>query len=143
MAEDRLGRLNLFEAVVFAIYGNWLISFLADKISFSKFPVNFNIFGEWYQAICVGLSFFCLLFLFVYSIFRPNDIRNWQIFILYLGHVIGIYGAFFVEDWTKSNLIFMLIGFVLFWMTFFIEIERIKIGRKRANRKVIATKRTK
>jgi hypothetical protein len=36
MAEDRLRRLDLFEAVVYAIYGNWLISFLADKISYTQ-----------------------------------------------------------------------------------------------------------
>jgi len=129
MAEDRLNRLNLFEAVVFAIYGNWLISFLVDKISFSKFPVYFNIFGEWYQAICVGLSFFCLLLLFVYSIFRPNVVRNWFWFVLYSGHVLGIFCAFSVEGWTKSNIIFYIIGFVLFWITFYIELARIRISR--------------
>jgi len=133
MAEDRLNRLNLFEAVVFAIYGNWLISLLVDKISFSKFPSSFNVFGEWYQAVCVGLAFLCLLILFAYSIFSPHAIRNWFIFVLYLGHVFGIYCALYIEGWTKSNLIFFLIGFILFWITFFIELRRIRISRTRDN----------
>ena len=129
MAEDRLNRLNLFEALVFGIYGNWLISFL-DKISFTKFPSIFNIFGEGYQIVCVGLSFSCLLILFAYSIFRPNAATKWFIMILYLGHVVGIYGAFFVEGLTIPNTVFLLIGFTLFAIIYLIELQRIKIGRR-------------
>jgi hypothetical protein len=128
--EHRFDRLNLFEAVVFAIYGNWLISFLTDKISFSKYPLNFNIFGIWYQEVCVALAFASLLILFAFSIFRPDALSRKLLFILYIGHIIGIYGAFFVEEWSKANLIFMYIGFVLFWITFGIEVRRISLSRR-------------
>lgn len=130
MAEDRLNRLNLFEAVVFAIYGNWLISFLTEKISFEKYPVGFNVFGIWYQEVCVSLAFACLLILFAYSIFKPDAVNKRLLFIIYLGHIIGIYGAFFVEEFTKANLLFFMIGLVLFLVTFLIELKRIKISRR-------------
>jgi len=133
LAEDRLNRLNLFEAVVFALYGNWLISLLVDKISFSKFPASFNVFGEWYQAVCVGLAFFCLIILFAFSIFAPNSVRNWSVFVIYTGHVVGIYAAFSVEGWTRSNLVFFFIGLALFWTTFVIELRRIRLSRERVN----------
>jgi hypothetical protein len=134
MTEDRLNRLNLFEAVVFAIYGNWLISFLSDKISFSKAPKFFNVFGDWYQAVCVGFAFACLLILFAYAIYKPNTVTKGILAILYAGHIIGIYGAFFVEEFTMSNIVFVIIGFALYIITFFLELERIKLARiKTAN----------
>lgn len=129
MAEDRLNRLNLLEAVVFALYGNWLIAFLTDKISFMKYPPNFNVFGIWYQEVCVTVAFTCLLTLFVYSIYRPHTLSKKFLFLLYTGHIVGIFGAFFVEDLTKSNVIFLLWGYALFLMTFFLELKRIKIAR--------------
>lgn len=131
MAEDRLNRLNLFEAVVFALYGNWLISLIVDKISFERMPAIFNLFGIWYQEVCVGLAFFCLIILFVYSIFRPNAVTKTFLFIIYIGHVIGILAAFFVEDLVKSDLFFVLTGFALFLITFFIELRRIAISSRR------------
>lgn len=140
MVDDRLNRLNLFEVIVFAIYGSWLISFLSDKISFSKFPKVLNIFGVWYQPVCVVLAFACLLFLFIYSIYAPNVITKRLLIILYVGHIIGIYGAFFVEGFTISNDVFILIGFTLFIITFFLELQRIKIAREK-QRKPVKKKR--
>ena len=119
MAEDRLNRLNLFEAVVFAIYGNWLISFLSDKISFSNAPKFLNVFGEWFQAVCVGLAFTCLIILFAYSIYRPHSVTKNFLIILYIGHIVGIYAAFSVEEVTMSNIVFIFIGFALYIITFF------------------------
>jgi len=139
MGEDRLHRLDLFEAVVFALYGNWLISLLSDRISFSKFPVNFNIFGAWYQAVCIGIAFSCLLILFVFSIFRPNDISKVNLFILYMGHLSGVSCALIAEDLTISNFIFFLIGSILFMITFLIEHERMRISRRKASPNVRST----
>jgi len=107
MANHSLDRLNLFEAVVFGLYGNWLISLLVDKISFQKYPTgNINVFGMWYQEMCVWLAFVCLILLFVFSIFRPDLINRKFLFILYAGHTLSIWAAFTVEGMTKSNTIF-------------------------------------
>jgi hypothetical protein len=130
MTEDGMKRFDLFEAVVFALYGNWLISLLTDKISFTRYPVGFNVFGIWYQEVCVGLAFACLLILFAFSIFKPNVVSKKFLFIVYSGHVIGIYCAFFVEGFSKANLVFYSIGLILFWITFVIELKRIKISRR-------------
>lgn len=130
MAEQRLKRLDLFEVVVFGLYGNWLITFLSDKISFEKFPIGLNVFGSWYQDVCVGLAFGCLLLLFGLSVFRPDLTRWWSLFIIYMGHTASIFMAFVVEGMTKSNLIFMAIGLVLFYLTFIIELRRIKINKQ-------------
>jgi hypothetical protein len=132
MSKDELNRLNLFEALVFGIYGNWLISFV-EKISFLKYPASFSIFGGAHQGVCVGLSFSCLLILFAYSIFRPQDTTKWFVYILYVGHIVGNYGAFSAEGWTISNLAFSFIGTILFVIIFFIEVGRIRI-RKRNDR---------
>jgi len=129
MNEDRLNRLNLFEALVFGIYGNWLISFI-DKISFLKFPVSFNIFFWSYQFVCVALAFSSLLLLFGFSIFRPNETSKLFMYIMYLGHAIGIFGAFTVEGWTVSNLSFYFIGLTLFLIIFLIEGKRVRIQRE-------------
>jgi hypothetical protein len=129
LVEARLDRLNLLEAVVFALYGNWLITFISDKISFMKYPPNFNIFGIWYQEFCVAVAFACLLILFVYSIYRPHTISKKFLLILYTGHIVGIYAAFFAEGLTKPNIIFLLLGYALFLMTFILEIKRIRIAR--------------
>jgi hypothetical protein len=128
--ESALDRLNLFEAVVFAIYGNWLIALVTEKISFMRYPLVYNIFGIWYQEICIALAFSCLIILFAFSIFNPIRVNKRLLLILYIGHVIGIYGAFFVEDITnKSNVIFFLIGLTLFFLTFFLELKRIQLHR--------------
>jgi hypothetical protein len=130
MAEQRLKRLDLFEVVVFGLYGNWLITFLSDKISFEKFPLGFNVFGSWYQEVCVALAFGCLLFLFALSVFRPDLTRWWSLFVIYMGHTVSIYMAFVVEGMEKPNLIFMVIGLALFYLTFIIELRRIKINKQ-------------
>ena len=130
MAKERLNRLNLFEAVVFAIYGNWLLSFIVDKISFEKYFVSFNIFGIWYQEVCVGLAIACLLLLFVYSIFGPHAVTKRFLFIIYFGHVVGILGAYSVEEFEKSDIIFMILGLSLYVITFIIEMKRIAISRR-------------
>ncbi len=94
-------------------------------------PANFNLFGIWYQEVCVGLAFFCLMILFVYSIFRPKTVNKKFLFIIYMGHVVGILAAFFVEDLVKSDIFFILTGFALFLITFFIELRRITISGRR------------
>jgi hypothetical protein len=133
MSEARLNRLNLFEALVFGIYGGWLISFV-DKISFAKYPVNFNIFGGAYQTVCVVLAFSCLLILFAYSIFRPDIATNRFVLILYSGHIVGIFGALYPEGYTIPNTVFFFIGMTLFFIIYVIELQRIRIGRRnRAN----------
>lgn len=63
--QERLNRMNLFEAVVIGIYGNWLIS-LVDKVSFLKEPNVFGVVFIGYQVMAVGLSFATLLILFAF-----------------------------------------------------------------------------
>jgi hypothetical protein len=132
MSEAELNRWNLFEAILFGIYGNWLIAFL-DKVSFLKAPINFNIFGFWFQSVCVGLAFFCLPTLVYFSIFRSKEVTRGLILVLYLGHIIGVLGALFVEEWTASLLVFYLIGFSLFIIIYSIQIQRIRIYKKLRN----------
>jgi predicted ferric reductase len=126
--EEILNRLNLFEALVFGIYGGWLISFV-DKISFLKYPAAFNIFSWGFQIACVALSFSTLLILFGYSIFRPNFLTRWLAFILGIGHEVGNYGALWAETWTMQLLVFFLIGTILFFIIYAIELRRTRITR--------------
>jgi len=114
----------LFEAVVFGIYGNWLISFL-DKISFEEVMV-------WYQPLCVGVSFASLLMLFSFSIFRPNLVTRWFGFMMGFAHAIGNYGALWAEGLQHHiNLnVFFWVGFALFGIIYLIELQRIRQARR-------------
>jgi hypothetical protein len=135
MSETELNRWNIFEALLFGIYGNWLIAFL-DKVSFLRVPINLNIFGFWYQSVCVGLAFFCLPLLFYISIFKSKETKRSFILVLYFGHLIGILGALFVEQWTISLLAFYLIGAALFIVIYYIQIIRIKIQKRKVNSQI-------
>ena len=86
---ELLDRLNLFEAVVIGIYGNWLIDLL-DKVIFEK---EIWIFGFYYQPLCMVTSLITLFFLFVYSIFAPELVTRRFGFILGYGHAIANLGA--------------------------------------------------
>ena len=133
MSEAELNRWSLFEALLFGIYGNWLITFL-DKVSFLRAPIYLNIFGFWYQSVCVGLAFFCLPLLVYLSIFKPMQTRRSYILIAYLGHFVGILGALSVESWTISLLIFYLIGVAFFIAIYVIQVIRIGIQKKIKNK---------
>jgi len=117
-------RLDLFEGLVIGIYGNWLISF-ADKISFEKFLV-------WYQPLCVALSFFTLIVLFAFSMFRPKLVTEWFGFIIGFGHLVGNCGALLAEGLLQKNdlKVFFSIGSVLFLIIYSIELQRIVQARK-------------
>jgi hypothetical protein len=143
MTEDRhrqelLNRLNLFEAVVFGLYGGWLISFV-DKISFSDKAISsiFLIFtaSSWaYQGVSVALSFFTLLLLFGFSMFKPNFMtRSWA-FILGFGHSISNYGALWAEGLTIRLFMFWVIGTLLFCIIYAIELRRVRTTKTEAER---------
>lgn len=133
MSEDTLNRINLFEGVVFGVYGGWLISFI-DKISFLKFPLYYNIFSWAFQFACVVFSFLCLFLLFAFSIFRANLLSFGLGYVLYLGHEVGILGALYAEGLTVSNLAFFFLGLFLFGLIFVIESRRVGIQRKRVKK---------
>ena len=125
--EDRreiLNRINLFEVLLIAIYGSWLIS-LVDKISFSKAPIGF-LSGS-YQILCISLSLFCLLLLFVYSIFSPNEVTPRLWFLLGVGHTAGNYCAVWAEGFTRQNSAFLGIGTGIFLIIYSIERQRIRL----------------
>ena len=126
--QERLNRMNLFEALVIGIYGNWLIS-LVDKVSFLKEPNVFGVVFIGYQVMSVGLSFATLLILFAFSIFRPDTVTRWFGLILGVGHVTGNYGALWMEGWTTPLYIFYLIGLVLFCIIYSVELTRVRISR--------------
>lgn len=125
---ERLDRMNLFEAVVIGIYGNWLISFI-DKISFIRDPVVYGVRFWGYQVWAVALSFFCLIFLFVFSVFRPRDVTRRLAFIIGVGHPIGNSAALWAEGWTTHLYVFFWIGVFLFFIIYAIELARIRIER--------------
>lgn len=126
--QDMLNRMNLFEALVIGIYGNWLISFV-DKISFLKFPISLNVFSWGYQIVCVALSFATLLILFAYSIFAPNAVTRWFGPLLGFGHIVGNYGALYAEEFTMPLIVFFSIGVALFLVIYIIELRRIRLTR--------------
>jgi len=122
-------RLSLFEGIIIGIYGNWLISLL-DKISFTKVTVIFDIVFWWYQPTCMILSFSCLILLVFFSIFRPHLVTRRLVFTLATGHFVGNYAGLWAEGFTIKTLFFLLIGTFLFFILYFIEIERMRIGRR-------------
>jgi len=131
--EEMLNRLNLFEAVIFGLYGGWLIS-LVDKISFSDRIVGFffTVLGtpSWvYQGSCLGLSFVTLLLLFGFSMFKPNFMTRRMAFVLGFGHIAGNYAVLWAEGLTSRLVIFWAIGTCLFFIIYAIELRRVRIVR--------------
>lgn len=125
LSRDKLNRLNLFEALIFGIYGNWLISFV-DKISFEK-----TIMGLWfYQHIAVALAFILLIALFASSIFKPFVVTKWYAWALGFGHGSMIYVALWSENFTSKTGFFFWIGFSLFCFIYLIELRRASIMTK-------------
>jgi len=125
---ERLSRLNLFEGVVIGIYGNWLISLL-DKVSFEK---DVWPFGIWYQPMCILLSTSTLLLIFAFSIFKPAETTGRFWFVLEIGHAVGNYGALWSEGLLTSPrlMIFLFIGIVMFYIIYYIEVLKVRIGQE-------------
>jgi hypothetical protein len=115
-----LNRLNLFEALLFGIYGTWLISFV-DKTSFLKAPIAFNVFFQGYQPACVLVSFFCLVVLFGFAMFRPYDMTRRFGFIMGFGYVVCNWCALYIEGWTTPLLVFFCIGAGIFFVIFAVQ----------------------
>jgi hypothetical protein len=121
--QDGLGRLNLFEGIVIGIYGNWLISFV-DKLSFGEVLV-------WYQPLCIFSSFFSLLLLFAFSIFRPRVVTRSFGFLLGFCHVVANFGALYAEGLADmlDLKVFYWLGVALFLLIYIVEIRRVANAR--------------
>ena len=127
--QDMRDRLNLFEGIVIGIYGNWLISLL-DKITFSRILVLYGISFDYLQPLSLLLSFSTLLILFAYSIFAPHVVtrRFWA--IVGVGHLVGNYGALWVEGYTLKFAFFYVVGLVLFTILYYFETVRIRMSEE-------------
>jgi hypothetical protein len=105
--KDRLNKLAIFEAVLFGIYGNWLISFV-DKIT-TLFPDIRSAL----LVIFVILSFFFLLTLVSLSIFYPKKMTRLHVIFFGVMHFACNFGAFFVEGMAPQFAFFLSVGGVM------------------------------
>ena len=124
--EQQLNRLTIFEALVFGIYGNWLISLL-DKVSFDK---SVWIFGLWFQPFWILMSFFTIILLFFCSIYRPKFVTGNFGILLGFGHAASNYLVLWAEGIFIKLFFFYWIGTVLFFVLYPIELRRASIGQR-------------
>lgn len=127
--QDMRDRINLFEGIVIGIYGNWLISLL-DKITFSRVLVLYGISFDYLQPLSLLLSFSTLLILFGYSIFVPHVVTRGFWALVGAGHLVGNFGALWVEGYTFKFAFFYVVGFVLFTILYYFESFRIRMDKE-------------
>jgi hypothetical protein len=117
-------RLVLFEGIILGIYGNWLIS-LVERISYKPFAV-LGPLADWYQPYCLLASFGCLSLLVALGVFQPKYLSRWLVALTAVGHVSANYAVLYVEGVNLENAVFFLIGAVLFFLIYLVELVRIK-----------------
>jgi hypothetical protein len=118
MRDDKLTKLTIFEAILFGIYGNWLISFV-DKLTFP----NTNILTS-LEVGFVSVSFVSLFLLISWSIFQPQKLTRFWTIVLGLTHFGLNVGALIIVGSAMQYTFFLFIGAVMFLIICQVQYQR-------------------
>jgi len=130
LLRPRLDRLNIFEAVVVGIYGNWLISFL-DKLTLTNIEVTLlGIPIPYFQAFNLAFAFTALFIFFGFTIFRPNEVTRKFAIIMGIAHIVGIWVTMLFEVMTIKFGLSYWLGIGLYLVLFSTEISRVRLTRR-------------
>jgi hypothetical protein len=128
---QRIDRLNIFEAVVFGIYGNWLISFL-DTLTLNNIEITmWGIPVPYFQAFNLAFAFTALFIFFGYAVFRPNQVTGKFASIMGVAHIVGIWATMVFEVMTIKFGLFYWLGIGLYLVLFITEGKRVKWTRRK------------
>jgi hypothetical protein len=125
MSDDRL---TIFEALLFGIYGNWLISFV-DKITFLNATPLFTVLKLSFALF----SFVFLIILVFWSLFQPQRLSKKRIIGLGIAHFVCNSGTLFFEvlgDTPKFIGVyglFVVIGAIMFSIICNIQFRRTRL----------------
>jgi hypothetical protein len=125
MSGINFDRLTIFEALLFGVYGNWLISFV-DKITFQ----NANILDilTSLEVGFVGVSFVSLFVLVSWSIFQPQRLTKFWNIVLGMTHFALNVGTLIIVGLTLQYVFFLIIGGIMFFIICGIQFQRTKIS---------------